>query len=175
MLKSIKDLLHFDNIDQIVKTNQKFSSKKVTTGAFDFLHLVKLWPDIVGEVLAKHTIPIKNSSGTLTVLSNHSAFSHQMSFMQETLIKKIIKVFPQLNGKIKKINFQVNSAFFIEKKKFIEKKNQVREKTKTQYQFHPQSPVHKKLKKEALLEFSQITDLELKEVLISLYIQDKLK
>lgn len=172
MLKSIKDFLPVGSYDTATKGHRNFSKNK-STEAFDFLYLVQKWPDITGEMLAKHTIPIKNSRGVLTILTDHSAFSHQLSFMQEILIGKIVAVFPDLKGKIKKITFQVNSAFFQEKKKFAQSTINTKEEVKQSAAFHPQSPLFKALKKEALEQFSSIEDQEIKESLISIYIQSK--
>ncbi len=144
--------------------------KKQIHEAFDFLELIKVWPDIVGPVIAKHTIPLKNIHQTLVILSNHSAFASELSFMEVPLKNKIFKKFPVLQSSIKKIQFQVDSHFF-ESKVAIEQSIFERKKIQKFVLPSPHSPLYKKLKKETDELFKHIEDEEMKSALTSLYFQ----
>lgn len=163
----LKKLSQF--IDSTSGQSQNSFKKDKTSlyDSFDFLALIRAWKDIAGVKLSEHTIPLKNQNGTLIVLSNHSAFANELSFMELPLKKKIFEKFPNLEKSITSIKFIVDSTHFSKQyEQFVtpmEKKN-----IQT---LHPYSPEFKKLKKEAELMFSDIIDLEIKEKMISLYIQ----
>lgn len=164
MLKRIT----FDSINSLKKKDQtSFSHSKNLEGSFDFLSLIRAWKDIAGQKLSEHTIPLKNQNGTLIILSNHSAFANQLSFMELPLKKKIFEKFPNLEQSIQNIKFVVDSTYFeTQYEQFVtsfeKKKNR---------ELHPFSPEFRKRKKEAEEQFSDIVDSELKEKLISIYIQ----
>jgi len=149
--------------------------KHISSEIFDFLELIERWEDIVGPKLAKTTIPLKNQKQTLTILTNHSAYSQALSYMEETLKSKLFKIFPQLQTKIKKFNFQVSTAHFdrtkadLEQRANLDNKNLAQQKKRTT--FHPQNPIYKKLKTQAEAEFSYIEDEQTRQALISIYLQ----
>lgn len=149
--------------------------KRISSEIFDFLELIERWEDIVGHKLAKVTIPLKNQGQTLTILTNHSAYSQALSYMEETLKAKLFKIFPLLQTKIKKFNFQVSTAHFDKTKADLEQRANLEKKTKVQQKrrttFHPQNPVYKKLKADAIAEFSHIEDEQTRKALISIYLQ----
>jgi len=156
--------------------NNRYAAKnaKGSTAAelFDFLELVEKWPDIVGPRMSQFTVPLKNNNHILTILTNHSAFSQQLGFMEEVLKKKIVEHFPSMEGKIKGIKFQTNSAHFeqqMKQKKIVKKKKEKVQQTT----LHPYSPQYKKYKAEAESLLTGLEDPETKESLISLYIQMK--
>ncbi len=135
--------------------------------SFDFLSLIRAWKEIAGDKLSEHTIPLKNQNGTLIVLSNHSAFANELSYMELPLKKKIFDRFPNLEKSIKNIKFIVDSTHF--ERQYLQfvapgEKQQ-------QPLFHPYSPEFRRLKKEAEVLFSDIDDAEIKEKMTSLYIQ----
>ena len=135
--------------------------------SFDFLSLRRAWKEISGDKLSQHTIPLKNQNGTLIVLSNHSAFANELSFMELPLKKKIFERFPSLEKSIKSIKFIVDSTHFDRQyAQFVAPL----EKEKVN-QLHPYSPEYKRLKKEAEMMFGDLEDQELKERMISLYLQ----
>jgi hypothetical protein len=134
---------------------------------FDFLDLVRGWEKIVGPKLSKTTIPLKNQYGNLTVLTNEPAISHTLSFLEEDIKKNIFKEFPPLKGKVNRIFYQANSAFFEKKLEEVLK----REKIGKPF-FHPYDPKHIKLKQEAENTFKDIKDGEVRNLLISLFIQN---
>lgn len=101
MLKSLSDILD-------PKGNP--SSADVV----DFLKLVRDWKLIVGDSLARHTLPIKFKNQILTVATKHSAFAQQLSFMGETIKRKIGAHLPQFKDKIQKINFYHSEDSFQE-------------------------------------------------------------
>lgn len=167
MLKKLSTFIDSPNGGQ----NSANSFKKEKNGgvreSFDFLSLIKAWKEIIGPKLSEHTIPLKNQNGTLTILSNHSAFANELSYMEIPLKKKIFAKFPSLENSIVSIKFIVDSTHFSSHyQQFIAPA----EKKKSQA-LHPFSPEFRRLKKEAEELFSDVSDLELKEKMISLYIQ----
>jgi hypothetical protein len=151
--------------------NSLRKEKMVLHESFDFLSLIRAWKDIAGPKLSEHTIPLKNQNGTLVILSNHSAFANELSYLEIPLKKKIFEKFPTLEKNIVTIKFIVDSTHFSKQyDQFIAPV----EKKKVQT-LHPHSPEFKKRKKEAEEMFTDMTDLELKEKMISLYIQSALK
>jgi hypothetical protein len=160
-------------IDHSERTEEKSkSSKHKVSDSFDFLALIKAWPEIAGAKLAEHTIPLKNQNGTLIVLSNHSAFANELSFMELPLKRKIFDKFPKLEKNILSIKFIVDSTYFSKQYDQFVYSN---EQKKEQNSLHPLSPEYRKLKKEADMEFADIEDAEMKAQLSSLYIQTKRK
>jgi phage-related tail protein len=154
------------NYDQEYK-NSKASKVK---DSFDFLALIRAWPEIAGAKLSEHTIPLKNQNGTLLILSNHSAFANELSFMELPLKKKIFNKFPALSNSINSLKFIVDTTHFEEQFRHFSVPTKA---SKEDNSLHPQSPEYKKLKKEALVTFENIIDEEIKEKMISLYIQAK--
>ena len=145
------------------------SNKKAEINdAFNFIELIKVWPEIVGSKIAEHTVPLKNTYNTLVILSNHSVFAQELSFMEVELRRKILIKFPKLSASIKQLKFIVDSDYFQTQKKFQE--NTVEKKPKFTPP-HPFSPEFKKLKADAELMMKDIEDPELKQDLISLYFQ----
>tara|TARA_R110000868_G_scaffold42895_5_gene144704 strand:+ start:4914 stop:5468 length:555 start_codon:yes stop_codon:yes gene_type:complete len=161
------------------KSDQAHNRGARAKDVFDFLHLVKVWPQIVGQKLAKHTLPVKNSRGVLTVLTDHPAYGQELSFLQTVLIKKIEAQFPSLKNQIKRLLFQNDPSFFSTKTAMMaklgagNKEEEAKKETATKY--HPHSPEVRAAKKEAIENFSHIEDEEARASLISLYVQTKLK
>ena len=172
-MKGLSDLLkqfvpqsaqHYD------KSSKSKAREQVASEVFDFLALVKQWEGIAGTKLAKHTVPIKNSQGVLTILTDHPAYGQELSFLQQALIKKIENVFPSLKGKIKRLLFQNDPTFFKQKVESYQKMAQL-SKEASAPRFHPQSPEYKNAKKQALEIYAHITDEEMRDALVSLHIQ----
>lgn len=170
---SLKNLLEKNTSGTVRASKSKYFGQDT----FDFFSLIESWPTIVGEKLGKFTIPLKNHNGNLTVLTNHSAFSQQLGFLEEEIKKKIITKFPSLKGKINRIYFNYNSEHFNTQvtlsNKILKKDRQDVEKEKVI--FHKFSPVYKQLKQEAEELLSDIDDNEVREILSSIYIQTKSK
>jgi mevalonate kinase len=169
MLKKLSQFIEFDGSSPRPKRDDTTKSKQLSE-SFDFLSLIKAWKEIAGDKLSQHTIPLKNQNGTLLVLSNHSAFANELSYMELPLKKKIFAKFPNLEKSILNIKFIVDSTHF------TKQYNQFAlptEKVKKQNEnlLHPFSPEFRRLKKEAEEMFIEIEDPEIKEKMISLYIQ----
>jgi len=167
-MKSIKDLLNDNNFG----TYTNYSKKSVNSNGgdiFDFLELINRWSEIVGERLAEHTIPLKMQNKSLTVLTSHPVYAQQLSFMETPIIMKIEKTFPQMQGHIRKIFFKADNAYSHKQVKQATQKQVVKQEFKQKW--HKQSPQYKKLEQQALQNLVDIEDPELKEKLVSIYIQ----
>lgn len=163
----LKKLSHFIKSPGGSSKNSFTKEKTHINDSFDFLALIRAWKEIAGAKLSEHTIPLKNQNGVLIVLSNHSAFANELSFMELPLKKKIIEKFPSLEKAILSIKFIVDSTHFSKQyQQFITPI----EKKKAQT-LHPYSPEFRRLKKEAEELFADLEDPEIKEKMISLYIQ----
>jgi hypothetical protein len=167
MLKKLSQFIESNDNSQ----NSYKKEKAFLHDSFDFLSLIRAWKDIAGAKLSEHTIPLKNQNGTLIVLSNHSAFANELSFMELPLKKKIFEKFPALEKHIVSIKFIVDTTHFA--KQYEQFVTPV-EKKKAQT-LHPYSPEFRKLKKEAEELFIDVEDAEVKEKMISLYIQSAKK
>jgi hypothetical protein len=55
---------------------------------------VELWPEVVGEVLARHTLAVRFRSGTLYVRSRSPMWSQELHFHQDRVVAR-------LNGRLK--------------------------------------------------------------------------
>ena len=151
-------------------SNEKEYKNYHAQESFDFLALIRSWPEIAGAKLSEHTIPLKNQNGTLMILSNHSAFANELSFMELPLKKKIFDKFPSLAKSIYSLKFIVDTTHFDEQYKRFIAPTKIQ---KEQFYLHPHSPEYKTLKKEANILFEQIVDEDIKEKMISIYIQSK--
>lgn len=158
-----KDLERFESHD--------FKRDEMTSfyQTFDFLELIKEWPQIVGEKLAPYTSPLRLRQDSLFIITKHSIYSQELSFLSEEIKGEIFKVFPRLKHIIKKLVFQTQESFFEQQKLKMQKIE-----TQTQ-KLHPQSPRYKLLKLEAERFFSDIEDPTMKEMFISIFIQSKLE
>ena len=167
MLKKLS--LFIDSPNRGSHSGSSFKKEKgsFTKESFDFLSLIRSWKEIAGTKLSEHTIPLKNQNGTLVILSNHSAFANELSYMELPLKRKIFEKFPNLEKSILSIKFIVDTTHFAKQyQQFITPI----EKKKSQA-LHPFSPEYRTLKKEAESFFLDIEDADLKEKMISLYIQ----
>lgn len=156
--------LNYKDLDRLDAHDIKRDDMKNFYLTFDFLNLIKKWPDIVGEKLSKVTSPLRLRGNSLIIVTKHSIYSQELSFLGETIKKEIFKQFPELKPIIEKINFQTQESFFYNKEELI---NSIQEIPG----LHPQSPVYKRLKLEAEKIFIDEQDPELKTLLISIYIQ----
>ncbi|WP_164848228.1 DUF721 domain-containing protein [Halobacteriovorax sp. HLS] len=177
-LKSIFEQFSTGGVKEYSKDPRYSKSKYIANETFDFFALIEAWPEIVGPRIGKYTIPLKNQNNCLTVLTNHSAFSQELGFLEEEIKNKIITRFNSLKGKISRINFIYNSHHFTTQvdmaAKFVKNKPKERE-VKEEIIFHKFSPQYKKLKAQADELFNDLDDLELKESLTSIFIQNKSK
>lgn len=176
MFKKVSDLL---GQDQYSKRSRKYSPKSAKPSElFDFLTLISRWHEIVGPKLSKVTVPLKNQNKTLTILTNHSAYSQSLSMMEETIKSKIFKAFPELKGKVQRLNFMVSTQHFDQQRDDLLNRASAKKEDKTeakkQNTLHPQSPQYKALREQAMQEFADFEG-DLKEQMISLYIQSRVE
>lgn len=166
----MKKLSEIIDVESFQRTSKK---SHWSNSSFDFLKLIRQWPEIIGPKLSEHTIPLKNHQQQLTILTSHPVYSQELSYLEETIKKKIFKVFPDLNGQVKRIKFYVNEKFFHEQKQDLLTRAHKKPASKEEkISFHPHDPKYIKLKKRALKEFESVEDEALKETLISLFIQN---
>ena len=169
MLKKLSQYIDFGGSAPRPSKNEGGKSAQLSD-SFDFMSLIKAWKEIAGDKLSEHTIPLKNQNGTLLVLSNHSAFANELSFMELPLKKKIFAKFPNLEKSILNIKFIVDSTHFSKQyTQFVAPMEKV--KKKNDNLLHPYSPEFRRLKKEGEEMFGDIEDSEIREKMISLYIQ----
>lgn len=168
MLKKLSQYIAFEG--SAPRNKQETGKTAQIAESFDFISLIKAWKEIAGDKLSEHTIPLKNQNGTLIVLSNHSAFANELSFMELPLKKKIFAKFPALEKSILNIKFIVDSTHFDRQySQFLAPTE--KQKKVEQNKLHPHSPEFKKLKRDAEEFFKSIEDAEIRERMISLYIQ----
>ena len=171
-MKSLKDLL--PQVNEAASNSGPVRSYKARAhSTFDFLELIRNWPQVVGSTLATHTIPLKNTRKVLTILTNHPAFSEQLKFMEKVIIEKIESNFSELKGQITELRFIYNSAHFGTQKKLATSLGSAPDQQKARENLpHPQSPLARQLRQEAVEMFKDGPE-ELRESFISLYIQSK--
>ncbi|AUN99332.1 DUF721 domain-containing protein [Bacteriovorax stolpii] len=167
MLKKLSQFIDFEG--SAPRQKQEQSKHAQIADSFDFISLIKAWKEIAGDKLSEHTIPLKNQNGTLIVLSNHSAFANELSFMELPLKKKIFAKFPSLEKSINNIKFIVDSTHF--DRQYTQFIATPEKQKKNENRLHPHSPEFKKLKRDAEELFKDIEDQEIREKMISLYIQ----
>ncbi|MCB9063437.1 MAG: DUF721 domain-containing protein [Halobacteriovoraceae bacterium] len=136
---------------------------------FDFFFLIERWDEIVGPRNAAHTLPLKNEFKTLVILCNHSVFAQQLALLEREILSQIYKKFPKLSKSINRLKFQYNPAFFESRKALINKR--IKKKEIIPQRDHLFSPKRMSLEKQAKELFKDLEDDEVKESLISIYIQ----
>lgn len=150
-----------------------FSHKKSAsplTELLNFVELINIWKEVVGEKLDAVTAPLKIKNRALYVLTDHPAWSQQLSFLEQTIRQKLYKKLPLLEKQIDKLCFQVNNQHFLERKKEITKLIK-KSNSNNDDIFHPYDPKVIKLKEEAYELFKDISDPESRQILISLHLQ----
>jgi hypothetical protein len=178
VFKPLKDLLNFvpDNptvkkrLRSGIRPNNSWNQKRdrFQNESFNFLALIQCWPEIIGPRLSKHTLPLKLTNRNLVVVTNHAAYSTQLSFISEQLKKKIINKFPQLGHQVQTISYCCNQQLFNK-----QQTTKVKPAPPTKPGgLHPLSPQYRELNKQAENLFKQIKDPEMKQSLISIYIQN---
>lgn len=159
--------LNYKELDRYDSHDLKRENLHSFYQTFDFLELVKRWPDIIGPALSQVTSPLKIKGDSLIIVSKHSSYSQNISFLSEELKMKIFDLFPELKPVIKKLNFQTQEAFFNQQNEVVAEKKAPAPK------LHPQDPKYKVLKAEAERLFGDVADQELKEILTSIFIQSR--
>jgi hypothetical protein len=134
--------------------------------SFDFIKLIHCWKDIVGEMLANNTVPLKIKNDTLLILTKHPIFAQELNHMSPLIISKIKEQFPNINSTLSKIKFLANESFF-EKRENIQHEKEIKSQAP---QLHRYSPEYIKRKQQAL-EMLEGIDEEFKEPLFNLFMQ----
>ncbi len=157
--------LNYKELNEI--SNFSLKKDEITSfyQTFDFLDLLKKWSDIVGHPLSRVTTPLKIKFDALIILTRHSAYSQELSFLQEEIKLQIFKEFPELKKVIKKILFQTDEQFFRNKER-IEQKLSPQKSI-----LHPMSPEFRIKKSQGEKLFNHINDEELRKILVSIFIQ----
>ena len=160
--------LNYRDLDRFGSHDLKRENLHSFYQTFDFLQLIKKWPDIVGPKLSGVTSPLKIKSDSLFIMAKHASYSHQLSFLSEEIKSEIFKVLPELKNIIKKLVFQTQENYFKQQDSVQEA-----QRNPPAPKLHPQSPQYKILKMEAERLFSGVEDQELKEILTSIFIQSR--
>jgi hypothetical protein len=160
--------LNYKELDRLDSHDLKRDEMHSFYQTFDFLDLIKKWPEIVGPKLAPVTSPLKIRQDSLFVITKHSVYSQELSFLAELIKVQIFKVFPHLKPVIKKLVFQTQENYFDQKAE-REKEKTLAEPTR----LHVQSPQYKLRKMEAERLFADVEDPELREMMISIFIQSR--
>ncbi len=160
--------LNYKELDRLESHDIKRDELSAFYSTFDFLDLIEKWPEIVGTKLCTVTSPLKIKNDSLFIVTKHSSYSHELSFLTEPIKIEIFRFFPHLAPIIKKIVFQTNEVFFN-----LIKNTGAPDTTPLVTKLHPQNPKYKLIKAEAEKTFSDVEDEELKKDLISIYIQTR--
>lgn len=172
-IRSLSDILtSSDDKEEIYSSEQYRRNKRKDKGlysrsdsTFDFLYLVKNWDKIVGKMLSENTIPLKVRNTSLIVMTKHSIFSQELSFMSQQIIDNIENLYPKFRGHIKSIKFS-HGKFSSDEFNTVKKKVDAPAKPKN-HKFDPQAQ-QKKLKAKEM--FSDVEDEEIQAILERLYI-----
>lgn len=172
-IRSLSDILtSSDDKEEIYSSEQYWRNKRKNKGlysrsdsTFDFLYLVKNWDKIVGKMLSENTIPLKVRNSSLIVMTKHSIFSQELSFMSQQIIDNIENLYPKFKGHIKSIKFS-HGKFSSEQFNTVKKKIDAPSKPKT-HKFDPKAQ-QKKLKAKEM--FSDVEDEEIQAILERLYV-----
>lgn len=169
MLKKLSlNGFNYNDLDRISSTDYKRKEDALSFyQTFDFLSLLNKWPEIIGPQLAKVTSPLRIKHGALVIITIHPTYSHELSYMSDAIKNAIFKEFPQLRSIIQQISFQAMPQFFAQKN-IIQQNEEFKIQQNT---LHPRSPQYQLLHAKASKMFEHIEDNELKEQLISIYIQ----
>lgn len=153
-------------------TNNFSKKSKHSNNVFDFLELLNCWPDIIGQKISKVTEPVKINNKKLVIYTAHSAFSQQLSMMQNQILEKIKTVYPASVSQIKALSFITNDKYFSNKgnNKISVKET---EKYKKNNKLNKFSPAYQKYLEQANELFKEIEDDSVKQSLIKIFITSK--
>ena len=84
--------LNYQELNKLDTHDLKRENLQSFYQTFDFINLVERWPLIIGAPLAKVTSPLKIKSGSLIIVSTHSSYSQNISFLSEEIKLKIFSV-----------------------------------------------------------------------------------
>jgi hypothetical protein len=172
-IRSLSDILtSSDDKEEIYSSEQYRRNKRKNKGlytrsdsTFDFLYLVKNWDKIVGKMLSENTIPLKVRNSSLIVMTKHSIFSQELSFMSQQIIDNIERLYPKFKGHIKSIKFS-HGKFSSDEFNTVKKKIDAPIKPKN-HKFDPKAQ-QKQLKAKEM--FNDVEDEEIQAILERLYV-----
>lgn len=179
MLKSLNNLIGQSGLGKLRRYSQEQNSKGLyqsdNENIFDFLDIIKNWPVIVGEKLAKNTVPLKIQDKTLIILTKHAAFAQQLNYLSEKIKERLEEEFPKIGRKVSGIKFQVSTRYFdqmeAQRAKNLFSTESLSKSTNSKSKYNPD---YQKARLDCQEEFEIIEDSELKELMISLAVQKKL-
>ncbi|OFZ27837.1 MAG: hypothetical protein A2381_07520 [Bdellovibrionales bacterium RIFOXYB1_FULL_37_110] len=179
MFKHLKSFLSGFDISCSDRSQRKTGTTNQQALFFD---LIKLWPQIVGNHLAQHSTPLKNTHKTLTILTDHPQWAQELSFLEKKIKHQIFKTIPKLSYEIKKIKFQADNTFFKNQNLRIldtpppcpcQTETELKKQALQSPNLHPFSPEYLKYQQEAVNLFGNIEDEETKNLLTSIFITHK--
>ena len=153
-------------------TNNFSKSKKQDDSLFDFLELLKKWHDIIGHKISKVTEPVKISNKKLIIYTAHSAFSQQLSMMQNQIISKIKEIYPAAENKIKALSFVTKDKHFNNNHNEVVSEQATKEYQKNN-KLNKFSPTYRQHLAQANKLFEDIEDPSIKESLTKIFITSK--
>ncbi len=168
MLKHFGDIVSSFGKDGTT-TQKKTNRSHFQKDSFDFFQLVKNWSKIIGNQIAKETIPLKLQRGNLTILARHAIYAQQLSFLETQMIDAISKEFKQLKGKIDRVTFQVNGSFFSIKQSSSLLPPEAEPKSTSK--FNKYSPEYKEAKRRSDEIFCDINDEQIRDSIKSIFVQ----
>ena len=137
---------------------------------FDFLKLIQNWPAIVGDKLARQTLPLKISNGKLFIMTSHPLYAQQLQYFEREMMDKMVELFPHIKKKIRSIGFQATEYFDViqtQQKVSVENKARGRGEEREEKRFHQFDPKYIKLREKVREELSvkEVEDQELSTLL----------
>ena len=109
---------------------QKKQNKKGTV----YFHFFNKWEIIVGKKLYGHTKIIDVKNGSLVIAVDHPGWLQMLRMKDKIVIKKVQKMFPQLN--IKSMKIHINEKYF-KLSKDMDKEKEKNEDKKTNNNEYP--------------------------------------
>ena len=73
--------LNYKDLERLDSHDLKRENLHSFYQTFDFLELVKKWPDIIGPALSNVTSPLKIKGDSLIIMSKHASYSQNISFL----------------------------------------------------------------------------------------------
>lgn len=170
-MKAIADILSSDDEkEEVYISDEKKRQKRGylgrysrSSGSFNFINLIKNWENLVGQLMAKNTIPLKIRKGTLIIATKHPIFAQELQFLVPEIIKKIQTDYPELGGKLRDIKF----AYSAQTAQMFAKDTKPKEleKVKKRETTHRFSPEFQQKTIEAKRLLADIEDDEIRESL----------
>ncbi|MCY4645148.1 MAG: DUF721 domain-containing protein [Bacteriovoracales bacterium] len=163
----------------------KGRGKKGAHNFFNFLHLVKSWPQIVGFKLSKETLPLKIRRDKLFIMTSHPLYAQQLQHFEKEILAKVKAFFPHTQTPIQKLLFEAGEGLDeikSEQKNILrhkgmgeEQEGEEGEREGEQDGFHPFDPHYLKAKRKARAEIPPMDDPALSSLLEKINIKHYLQ